>query len=67
MSTGEFPESLTQATLVGTMLVGRLGALQGMAALPPGWALRRPHASDAGRPRQISISTTTIIRITTNN
>ena len=25
MSTGDFPESLSQAMLVGTMLVGRLG------------------------------------------
>ena len=27
MSIGDFPESLTQAMLVGTMLVGKLGVL----------------------------------------
>ena len=27
MSTGDFPESLSRAMLVGTMLVGRLGVI----------------------------------------
>ena len=32
MPTGSFPESLSQATLVGTIFVGRLGVHTGQAA-----------------------------------
>ena len=40
MSIGDFPESLSQAMLVGTMLVGGLGAFY-MRSLP-GWLQTRP-------------------------
>ena len=41
MSIGDLPENLSQAMLVGTMLVGRLGV--GLAQGSPTWIKRKQH------------------------
>ena len=51
MSVGHFSESLSQAMLVGIMLVGRLGALM-LGSLAPSMIMHNPVVSACGRSSQ---------------